>query len=444
MKKKTKIYFEFLLAILVLIIPIASASASLEIHSNGPSSHISPMHDQDPQGCQCRDESFVIYPGTGTISSALKNAKDGDVWILLKGAYYDNAVINKSISIKGAGPERTIVDGTDLPGSVFTVEPTKKVVLAGMTIQKGVGTNLEGFHAGGGVFNKGTLTLKHVTVTDNNDLDIIMGGGIYNAGTLNLDNALITNNRATYGAGIYNDGSEGAAVANMNWCSSIAGNMAHASGGGIYNIAGKVNMNEGSLIANNTAIWAGGILNDGAGDLGPGYLTIVDMNKGSKISHNTAYNDGGGIYNSGHGGKVVVNMSQDSSIDRNKADYYGGGIYNDGQHGTTTVNMNHGSFIDCNIADYYGGGIYNDGDRGIATVNMNEGSSITRNKAEMPAPSGGGIYSANNSGTARINQKPCSSIICNKPDNIVSIDTDSSRNEERDSSILVPFFAQKA
>ena len=420
MKSKPEMCFIFLLAITVLLIPVVSANASLGVHSNFPTLHISPLLDNFQHGCQCRTTTFIIHPGTGTISSALSNTKDGDIWVLLKGTYYDNVVINKSISINGAGPDGTFVDGTGLPGSVFTIEPTKKVVLAAMTIQNGAGTNLKGLHAGGGICNSGTLTLDHVVVTDNNNLSTIMGGGIYNGGTLNLNNVLIMNNEAMYGAGVYNDGSGGTAIVNMNRCSSITGNEAQSSGSGIYNIAGTINMNKDSSITNNTATWGGGILNDGAGYLGAGHTTIVDMNRGSSIAYNTAKNDGGGIYNSGDGGTVTINMNRCSSITSNIADYYGGGIYNDGQHGTATISMNQGSSITSNIADYYGGGIYNDGDHGIATVNMNKGSSITHNTAKNHKPSGGGVYSTNNGGTATLNQKPCSSIICNTPDNIAS------------------------
>lgn len=375
--------------IVILLLVVTSANASLGIHSNFPALHISPLLDNFQHGCQCRTTTFIIHPGTGTISSALSNTKDGDIWVLLKGTYYDNVVINKSISINGAGPGCTFVNGTGLPGSVFAIEPTKKVVLAAMTVQNGIGTNIKGLHAGGGICNSGILTLDHVVVTDNYNKSTIMGGGIYNNGTLNLNDVLITNNTAMYGAGVYNDGSDGTAIVNMNRCSSITGNIAQDSGSGIYNIAGTINMNKGSSITNNTAIWGGGILNDGAGYLGAGHTTIVDMNRGSSIAYNTAYNNGGGIYNSGDGGTVTINMSWCSSITGNIADYYGGGIYNDGQHG-------------------------------IATVNLNKDSSITHNTAKNPKPSGGGVYSTNNGGTATVNQKPCSSIICNTPDNIVS------------------------
>src|SRR5271157_2144687 len=383
MKRKNVMHIIILLDIVILLSVVASASASLGIHSNFPSLHISPLLDNFQQGCQC---TFIIYPGTGTISSALSNTKDGDIWVLLKGTYYDNVVINKSISINGAGPDSTFVDGTGFPRSVFTIEPTKTVALAAMTIQNGVGTkNNQAYHAGGGIYNGGTLTLDHVVVSDNDNKSTNIGGGIYNGGTINLNNVLITNNEAMYGAGVYNDGSGGTAIVNMNRCSSITGNKAW-SGSGIYN-SGTINLNKGSTITNNTAIWGGGISNDGAG--GAGHTTIVDMNKGSTIAYNTAYNDGGGIYNSGDSGTVTINMKQGSSITGNIADYYGGGIFNDGQHGT-------------------------------ATINMKRGSSITYNTAKNPKPSGGGVYSTNNGGTATVNQKPCSSIICNTPDNIAS------------------------
>ena len=47
-------------------------------------------------------------------------------------------------------------------------------------------------------------------------------------------------NKAMYGGGIYNDGSNGAAILTLQPGTSITGNIATVAGGGIYNDQGNV------------------------------------------------------------------------------------------------------------------------------------------------------------------------------------------------------------
>jgi len=86
---------------------------------------------------------------------------------------------------------------------------------------------------GGGIFNRGMLMLRRITVSDNS---AGIGGGIANEGTLGLTNSTISGNRANvHGAGIYNSG-----TAFLN-SSTIAENLASiivttGYGGGVYNV----------------------------------------------------------------------------------------------------------------------------------------------------------------------------------------------------------------
>ena len=237
----------------------------------------------------------IVPPGTGTISNALSNASDGDMLLLEKGAYFDNVLIDKSISITGAGASLSTVNGKQID-TVFNINPNIVVTLSGMTITNGLAAN---------------------------------GGGIYNEGTLNLNNVMITGNTATmYGGGIENDGSDSAATVNMYAGSSIASNSAQdGGGGGIYNVAGTVNMYAGSSITDNTVFGNGGGIQN--------YGGTVNLNGGS-IAGNTA-GIGGGIDNYG-----TVNLNS-GSIAGNTAQWgHGGGIDNDGEYGTIqgTVNGN--------------------------------------------------------------------------------------------------------
>ena len=128
---------------------------------------------------------------------------------------------------------------------------------------------------GGGIYNRGTLSLSNVTVISNTASS--GGGGIYNAGNLTLNDSTIISNTATN------------------------------AGGGIYNGA-NLTLND-STVSGNTSGDAGGIFN---GDT----LALVN----STISANTTSNAGGGIYNRG-----VANLTF-GTLNGNNASA-GGGIY---------------------------------------------------------------------------------------------------------------------
>ena len=96
--------------------------------------------------------------------------------------------------------------------------------------------------------------------------------------------------------------------------STIAGNSAASSGGGIYNIGGTVNLFR-STVSENSAFSGGGIANASG--------TINLQN--ATISGNTATSSGGGIDITGFAGTATANIGT-STIARNSSSS-GGGIY---------------------------------------------------------------------------------------------------------------------
>jgi hypothetical protein len=159
--------------------------------------------------------------------------------------------INNTLTIDGAD-NRITVNGGGL--RVVMIEAGTSVIIDGLTITGGVsppGLN------GGGIYNKGILSLINSTVTGNSGGG---SGGIYNASTgmMVMSGDTVNNNSATGSAG---------------------------TGGGIGNVGTLEIIN--CTIAENTANQGGGIANIGA-------LSVVN----STVAFNTvtgAGADGGGI-----------------------------------------------------------------------------------------------------------------------------------------------------
>jgi len=272
--------------------------------------------------------SILIASASASIQEEVDAANPGDTIIIAAGTYKENVHINKSLTIIGAGEDKTVVDGNHA-SSVFTIGPNIDVTLSGMTIRNG---------------NPSPSIYQ-------------AGGGIYNLGTLNVEDCTISGNTATYGGGIRNDG-----ILTMNG-GSITGNTARDAGG-IYN-PGTMIMNRGIIAKNTAATTGGGIYN-------ADYTATVTMNGGS-ITENMATESGGGIRTDGimtmNGGSITGNTAKS-----------GGGIHNRG-----TLTMKGGNIAGNTANEEYGGGIYQNG--GFADLNL-AGTQVTikSNKAHLPDP----------------------------------------------------------
>jgi hypothetical protein len=104
-------------------------------------------------------------------------------------------VVNKDVTIRGLGADKTIVQAHEIPGEapdrVFLVEEGVTVILEGLTIRHGK-PSVQDEH-GGGIYNYGTLTLENCVVTNNMANG---GGGICNSGVLTLINSSVNDNTA--------------------------------------------------------------------------------------------------------------------------------------------------------------------------------------------------------------------------------------------------------
>jgi hypothetical protein len=230
------------------------------------------------------------WPTYPSIQSKIDAADAGDTICVTAGAYKENIHIDKSLTIIGAGAEKTVVDG-NRTGSVFKIDPNIDVTLSGVTIQNGRTSD------GAGIFNRGRLTVSNSNIS-NNIAPIFGPAGIDNRDALTINGCIISGNRASGIGGDYCMDAIGGGIGNSGNCTInsciITGNSARgcsAYGGGIYN-SGNCTISGGT----------------------------IEGNEVSKIN----YEDyGGGIYN---GGKLFI--SGISRIEDNQATYgYGGGIY---------------------------------------------------------------------------------------------------------------------
>jgi len=205
-----------------------------------------------------------------------------------------------------------------------------------------------------------TLTLGHLTIDKNLTISGPGAGSlsiwaassnrvfyIDSGADVTISGVTITNGSTEYGGGIYILSSPTTLTIED---STISGNSASISGGGIYNLGGSVTLN-GSIVSGNGAVDGGGIFSTGP-------LTVDD----STISGNSASHHGGAISTGDN-----LNIQNGSIIGGfgtgNTAALYGAGIFVSA--GTTTVD---GSTVS-----------YNDAVSGCGIYNLDNGTLIVQN-----------------------------------------------------------------
>jgi hypothetical protein len=190
------------------------------------------------------------------------------------------------------------------------------------------------------IFNRGSLTLRHVAVTGNHiELWDLSRVTIYNEGALVVQDSRITDNHVHQvalvflddrGGGIWNAGT--LTVAN----STIANNTAQSwgsspgagHGGGIQNTGGTVTITSSTITGNSASL--------GGGIYGSGTIAITD----STISGNVSQaGQGGGIYLAGAGTGTSLTLAN-STVASNQAANggRGGGILLDWRTTATITN----------------------------------------------------------------------------------------------------------
>jgi hypothetical protein len=302
----------------------------------------------------------------------------------------DELLIDKDLNIAGPGAGVITVSG-DNASRVFELLPPVSAAISGLTIADGSISNISSSQ-GGGIFNRGRLTITDSVVSGNTTSGTFaQGGGIYNAGTLTITESIISDNSAT-GTGV-NASASGAGITNLSTLTIInstvrnnrasAGNDARGGGidsSGTLTISGStINENE----ADSSLSFGGGISFDFN-------LNIIDSTiRGNRATGLQAL--GGGVSMGFTATVTIVNstISDNAAVAANFTSA-GGGLDLSNNSASTVTIMN--STISGNAATGMGavrGGGINFGNSPLLTI-IN--STISGNVADGPDARGGGIF----------------------------------------------------
>ncbi len=184
--------------------------------------------------------------------------------------------ISSSMTINGPGANRVVVRRNSGGNyRIFTLQSPYTATISGLNITNGNTTT------GGGIQNGGNLTLKEVLVYAN--LAATDGGGVYNetGATLTVIRSTIAHNSAQNGGGLFNRG--GLTITN----STLFGNIATGSGGGLANALGTAALTNTTIAGN-----IGGGITISGGAVGLKNSILANNTPGGNNCNNPV-NDGG-------------------------------------------------------------------------------------------------------------------------------------------------------
>jgi predicted outer membrane repeat protein len=278
---------------------------------------------------------------------------------------------NGNTTISGPGANLLAVSGSK-EDRVFLVDSNVTGSISGLTIKNGVNiyaTFDQDYAAGGGIENKGNLTLTSCTVSGNiagrTVTDIAAyGGGIDNLGSLYVYSCAITGN-STFSK--YENSRQ--------------------QGGGISN-EGTLVVTGSTFSSNSSSVGGAIAISDTNGGTGAGLCTILN----STFTGNTAVTSGGGVYAVGYD-NLYISQSTFTNNNGNK----GGGI---AVADTSNINdLGESTFVitDSTVANNQGGGIRSTGNQATQNSEAFTAINCTITGNSNSSTGGGGIYITNQS-----------------------------------------------
>ena len=317
-----------------VLLPFLLVATPPDLHAT-TTIHVSTTADDASANGNCTLREAVIAANTDTAVDRCPAGSGSDI-VLLRGGTFTLTLTGPNedaghsgdldivggLTIRGAGAGVTILDGgafEDYPDRVLHVLVGAAVIVSGVTIRGGL------CGGGGGILNRGTLTISDSVLRDNIVNEVVscgpIGGGgaaIYNSGALEIVRSTLSDN-AVHGAigpddvsypggGLLNRGT--AVIRNTVISDNFAG-----AGGGISN-TGSLEVIDAEISANFARFWAAGLDNEA----GSAVLTRTTV----------AENADGGILNGGYNGTSAFLTLQDSTVSGNRAYRVPGAIFNFG------------------------------------------------------------------------------------------------------------------
>lgn len=212
--------------------------------------------------------------------------------------------ITGNLTINGPGADTLTISGNpDESWRIFVIETGATVNIEGLTLKEG---------GGGGILNRGTLTVSHNTLSRNHSAGYDRGGGIDNLGTLTVSHSTLSDN-STGGFSSGGGGISSSATAVVTH-TTLSGN----SSSGYWSVGGGIN-NTGVMTVIYSTVSGNGARNDSG-----------IANSGTLILTNSTVSGNGGGWNAGGIGNDGTLTLINSTVTGNSVTTAGGGIVNRG------------------------------------------------------------------------------------------------------------------
>jgi hypothetical protein len=208
-----------------------------------------------------------------TVEHAISMSASGDTIHIGPGSFTEHLLINKSLTLAGAGMEATKLDGDSANRVVDCSNPTTILAISDLTIQEGKTSE-----DGGGIRGYcGSITGTRIKITGNHAKN---GGGFAGYSRLFLTDSVVSGNYAdqggsnSWGGGLYLDGSQETILTRV----TISGNTALGYHGAIHSqnggVGSTVNLMNVTISENTGDGW--GIVGNSSGTMTIENSTIAD------------------------------------------------------------------------------------------------------------------------------------------------------------------------
>jgi parallel beta-helix repeat protein len=150
---------------------------------------------------RAQDCSVTVQPGQ-TIRSAIAQASVGAVICLSAGTWEENLLINKGLTLRGAGPDQTLIQGVKVDEPIIRIEDFSDamVTIEGLRMTQ---HHLKGWGRGMDIFSTtGTVVIRNVQIVKTNRDGLQVMGRV----SVNLIDSQISDSGDTYPHLLFDEG----------------------------------------------------------------------------------------------------------------------------------------------------------------------------------------------------------------------------------------------